>query len=113
MCFTEILHNFNQLLLLHSIRSDGDVSAKEGEVLASDVEKDVVIIRKSQENSEPIIAALASAGHTLDAAQTEVVLKPLRLAFETKNLKLLEPALDCLHVWSDMQIIPFRAIQLN
>lgn len=45
-----------------------------------------------------ITAALASAGHTLGGAEVELVLNPLRLAFETKNLKILEPALDCLHV---------------
>lgn len=45
-----------------------------------------------------IATALASAGHTLEGPQVELVLNPLRLAFETKNLKLLEPALDCLHV---------------
>lgn len=28
----------------------------------------------------------------------ELVLKPLRLAFETKNLKIFDAALDCLHV---------------
>ncbi|URD90555.1 hypothetical protein MUK42_27967 [Musa troglodytarum] len=94
--FTSDEHN-NAATLAGNERSDGDVSAKEGEVPASDVEKDVVTIRKSQETSEPIIAALASAGHTLDAAQAELVLKPPRLAFETKNIKLLEPALDCLH----------------
>ncbi|XP_042503350.1 brefeldin A-inhibited guanine nucleotide-exchange protein 5 [Macadamia integrifolia] len=44
-----------------------------------------------------IIMALASAGHTLEVADAELVLQPLRLAFETKNLKLVEPALDCLH----------------
>ncbi|KAJ4835000.1 Brefeldin A-inhibited guanine nucleotide-exchange protein 5 [Turnera subulata] len=42
-------------------------------------------------------AALASAGYTLEAAEAELVLNPLRHAFETKNLKILEPALDCLH----------------
>ncbi|XP_026389644.1 brefeldin A-inhibited guanine nucleotide-exchange protein 5-like [Papaver somniferum] len=44
-----------------------------------------------------ITAALASAGHNLDVDEAELVLQPLRLAFETKNLKLVEPALDCLH----------------
>ncbi|XP_043689203.1 brefeldin A-inhibited guanine nucleotide-exchange protein 5 [Telopea speciosissima] len=44
-----------------------------------------------------IVMALASAGHTLEVADAELVLQPLRLAFETKNLKLVEPALDCLH----------------
>jgi len=41
---------------------------------------------------------LSSAGNTLEGPQAELVLNPLRLAFETKNLKLIEPALDCLHV---------------
>ncbi|KDP33992.1 hypothetical protein JCGZ_07563 [Jatropha curcas] len=44
-----------------------------------------------------ITVALANAGQTLDGAEAELVLNPLRLAFETKNLKILEPALDCLH----------------
>ncbi|KAL5572269.1 hypothetical protein UlMin_021866 [Ulmus minor] len=42
-------------------------------------------------------AVLANAGNTLQGAEAELVLNPLRLAFETKNLKVLEPALDCLH----------------
>ncbi|GAV73997.1 Sec7 domain-containing protein/DUF1981 domain-containing protein/Sec7_N domain-containing protein [Cephalotus follicularis] len=46
---------------------------------------------------ETITTALANAGHTIDGAAVELVLNPLRLAFETKNLKILEPALDCLH----------------
>lgn len=49
-------------------------------------------------NKENITVLLANAGHTLDGADAELVLNPLRLAFETKNLKILEPALDCLHV---------------
>jgi len=47
-----------------------------------------------------INAVLASAGNTLEGAEAEIVLNPLRLAFETKNLKILESALDCLHVRS-------------
>lgn len=43
---------------------------------------------------------LANAGHTLSGAETELVLNPLRLAFETKNIKVVELALDCLHVGS-------------
>ncbi|XVF88983.1 hypothetical protein PTKIN_Ptkin19aG0095100 [Pterospermum kingtungense] len=39
----------------------------------------------------------ASAGYTLEGAEVECVLNPLRLAFETKNLKVFEPALDCFH----------------
>ncbi|KAL2338842.1 hypothetical protein Fmac_013288 [Flemingia macrophylla] len=44
-----------------------------------------------------ISAVLGSAGNTLEGTDAEFVLNPLRLAFETKNLKILEPALDCLH----------------
>ncbi|KAG0481490.1 hypothetical protein HPP92_012348 [Vanilla planifolia] len=45
----------------------------------------------------PITTVLSSAGHILQGTQTELVLQPLQLAFETKNIKLVEPALDCLH----------------
>lgn len=41
---------------------------------------------------------LANAGHTLWGAEAELVLNPLRLAFETKSIKVVELALDCLHV---------------
>lgn len=47
--------------------------------------------------SGAITTTLANAGHTLEGAEAELVLNPLRLAFETKNLKILESALDCLH----------------
>jgi len=47
--------------------------------------------------SEAISATLSTAGHTLEGSEAELVLQPLRLAFETKNPKLVEPALDCLH----------------
>jgi guanine nucleotide-exchange factor len=50
--------------------------------------------------SGAIATVLSSAGQTLEGAQAELVLNPLRLAFETKNLKTIEPALDCLHVCS-------------
>lgn len=45
-----------------------------------------------------VASALANAGRTLEGAEVELVLNPLRLALETKNLKILESALDCLHV---------------
>ncbi|KAB1207609.1 putative protein phosphatase 2C 6 [Morella rubra] len=44
-----------------------------------------------------LTSVLSSAGHSLQGAQAELVLNPLQLAFETKNLKIIEPALDCLH----------------
>ncbi|XP_022935314.1 brefeldin A-inhibited guanine nucleotide-exchange protein 5-like isoform X2 [Cucurbita moschata] len=46
---------------------------------------------------EHISIVLANAGHVLQGADAEIVLNPLRLAFDTKNLKVLELALDCLH----------------
>ncbi|KAK8952793.1 Brefeldin A-inhibited guanine nucleotide-exchange protein 5 [Platanthera guangdongensis] len=49
------------------------------------------------DDTKPITTALSSAGHILEGVQAEIVLQPLRLAFETKNIKLMEPALDCLH----------------
>ncbi|PKA52423.1 Brefeldin A-inhibited guanine nucleotide-exchange protein 5 [Apostasia shenzhenica] len=52
---------------------------------------------KTLDDMKPIITALSSAGHILEENQAELVLQPLRLAFETKNIKLVEPALDCLH----------------
>ncbi|XP_020597814.1 brefeldin A-inhibited guanine nucleotide-exchange protein 5 isoform X2 [Phalaenopsis equestris] len=51
----------------------------------------------SVDDTKPITTSLSSAGHILEGNQVEVVLQPLRLAFETKNIKLMEPALDCLH----------------
>lgn len=50
-----------------------------------------------------ITTALAEAGHTLSGAEAELVLSPLKHAFETKNMKVMELALDCLHVsvWCD------------
>ncbi|KAK1287459.1 Brefeldin A-inhibited guanine nucleotide-exchange protein 5 [Acorus calamus] len=52
---------------------------------------------EANSSTESIASLLASAGRTLEGTQAELVLQPLRLAFETKNLKLVEPALDCLH----------------
>ncbi|KAL4585943.1 hypothetical protein LXL04_010570 [Taraxacum kok-saghyz] len=48
-------------------------------------------------SSGSVKTTLASAGHSLEGAESELVLSPLRLAFETKNPKVLELALDCLH----------------
>ncbi|KAF5204476.1 Brefeldin a-inhibited guanine nucleotide-exchange protein [Thalictrum thalictroides] len=55
------------------------------------------LVAKPVATGGAITTALASAGHTLKGTEVELVLQPLRLAFETKNLKLVEPALDCLH----------------
>ena len=90
-------------LLSQTSRVDGKEAAKE-ETGPADVEsvsdagEDVVPTTKPVESSRPITAVLAAAGQTLEDNQAEVVLQPLRLAFESKNIKLVEPALDCLHV---------------
>lgn len=55
-------------------------------------------IGKQVGKTATITTALANAGHILEGADAELVLNPLRLAFETKNVKVLELALDCLHV---------------
>ncbi|RAL43783.1 hypothetical protein DM860_014284 [Cuscuta australis] len=47
--------------------------------------------------SKTILTALAHAGDTLSVSEAELVLNPLRLAFETKNVKIVELGLDCLH----------------
>lgn len=65
----------------------------------------------SRPKSGNINAILANAGHALEGADAELVLKPLRLAFETKNLKVQEPALDCLHVCA--RYISIRSLLMN
>lgn len=55
-------------------------------------------VSRPASESGTIVTALAQAGNTLSEAQAELVLNPLRLAFETKNGKIMELALDCLHV---------------
>lgn len=47
---------------------------------------------------EGAAATMSEAGHSLQGSESDLVLLPLRLAFETRQPKLVEPALDCLHV---------------
>lgn len=54
-------------------------------------------IGRPKSTSGTITVALANAGNTLGGDDAELVLNPLRLAFETKNAKVVELALDCLH----------------
>lgn len=51
-------------------------------------------------------ATLAEAGHTLEGSEADLVILPLRLAFETKQPKLVEPAVDCLHVGLSRPLSP-------
>ncbi|XP_058108815.1 brefeldin A-inhibited guanine nucleotide-exchange protein 5 [Magnolia sinica] len=85
-----------------SINNDGAEAVKDG--ATSDGSHPVATttdgansMDKSVGMTGSLAAALASAGNTVEGSEAEVVLQPLRLAFETKNLKLVEPALDCLH----------------
>lgn len=83
-------------------RIDGNEAANEGESSgdlqsASVAGEEADTSMKPKENIRSITEVLASAGRTLEGSQAEVVLQPLRLAFETKNIKLVESALDCLH----------------
>ncbi|XP_020257824.1 brefeldin A-inhibited guanine nucleotide-exchange protein 5 isoform X3 [Asparagus officinalis] len=83
-------------------RADGEEPAREGtgpsdaQAISTDAE-DATTTNNQMESSRPITVVLASAGQALEGDQAEVVLQPIRLAFETKNIKLVEPALDCLH----------------
>ncbi|XP_019057827.1 PREDICTED: brefeldin A-inhibited guanine nucleotide-exchange protein 5 isoform X1 [Tarenaya hassleriana] len=69
----------------------------EGDEPQEDVQSSEVVEQAGQPKSGSINISLASAGHTLDGAELELVLKPLHLAFETKNIKILDAALDCIH----------------
>ncbi|KAL9165509.1 hypothetical protein ABFS82_06G175400 [Erythranthe guttata] len=59
--------------------------------------EEVAPVGRPTRSSESIATVLANAGHTLGGAEAELVLSPLKLAFETKNIRLVELALDCLH----------------
>ncbi|KAI3739034.1 hypothetical protein L2E82_29391 [Cichorium intybus] len=48
-------------------------------------------------SSGNITKTLENAGQSLEGDELEIVLNPLRLAFETKNPKVIELALDCIH----------------
>ncbi|XP_008242137.1 PREDICTED: brefeldin A-inhibited guanine nucleotide-exchange protein 5 [Prunus mume] len=84
---------------------DGSSLETEGGAAKTDTEPDqsqntaeeADSVARPVSTSATISTVLAKAGNTLEGAQAELVLNPLRLAFETKNLKVLEPALDCLH----------------
>ncbi|KAI3459082.1 hypothetical protein Pfo_015745 [Paulownia fortunei] len=64
---------------------------------APSADEEVEPTSRPRSSSGSITTILANAGHTLGGAEAELVLNPLRLAFETKNIKVVELALDCLH----------------
>ena len=43
-------------------------------------------------------ATMAEAGQRLEGLEAELVVLPLRLAIDSKQSKLIETALDCIHV---------------
>jgi hypothetical protein len=57
-----------------------------------------VILPLPPSTGEAAAITMAEAGKVLEGPEAELVLLPLRLAFETKQAKIIEPALDCLHV---------------
>ncbi|XWS10353.1 hypothetical protein CRYUN_Cryun39dG0069900 [Craigia yunnanensis] len=69
----------------------------DGSSTASQSAGDTEHVSKPNGVSVTITTALANAEYTLEGSEVELALNLLRLAFETKNLKILEPALDCLH----------------
>ncbi|CAM6125431.1 unnamed protein product [Calypogeia fissa] len=52
---------------------------------------------RRQSTGEGAAATMAEAGHSLQGSESDLVLLPLKLAFDTRQPKLVEPALDCLH----------------
>ncbi|EFJ20775.1 hypothetical protein SELMODRAFT_108099 [Selaginella moellendorffii] len=52
---------------------------------------------KRRTSSQVAAATMAEAGGTLEVSEADLILLPLRLAIETKQPKLVETALDCLH----------------
>ncbi|KAL6580183.1 Brefeldin A-inhibited guanine nucleotide-exchange protein 5 [Orobanche minor] len=83
--------------------SEPDGGAEEAEMVndnsngtPSSVEE-IEPVGRTTGNIVSIRMVLSNAGHTLSGAEAELVLNPLRLAFETKNTKVVELALDCLH----------------
>ncbi|KAK4436076.1 Brefeldin A-inhibited guanine nucleotide-exchange protein 5, partial [Sesamum alatum] len=86
-----------------SSSAEPDVGAERTEIgpdpsaSASSAAEDVEPMGRPTSSSESIMMVLANAGHTLGGAEAELVLNPLRLAFGTKNIKVVELALDCLH----------------
>lgn len=83
------------MVVLHSLGTEG--SRTEEDILPPN-EAGAHSNSLRQSTGEAAAATMTEAGKTLEGSEAEVVLLPLRLAFETKQAKIIEPALDCLHV---------------
>ncbi|KAG0557352.1 hypothetical protein KC19_11G122800 [Ceratodon purpureus] len=79
--------------------SEGSYSPRESpkEEDVRSLEPSPVVSPAKPSTGQAAAATLAEAGHTLEGSEADLVILPLRLAFETKQSKLVEPALDCLH----------------
>ncbi|KAK6144922.1 hypothetical protein DH2020_021742 [Rehmannia glutinosa] len=82
-----------------SSSSEPDAGAEKSEMGADSIRTSSAAeeVERPTSSGESITMVLANAGHTLGGAEAELVLNPLRLAFETKNIRVVELALDCLH----------------
>ena len=102
--FSNVFFSFFQIIArrrmqrLLKTRGNGLEISKSVKTLNSEITPFEFCSSGEIESAGSVNAVLSSAGNTLEGPQAELVLNPLRLAFETKNLKLMEPALDCLHV---------------
>ena len=76
-------------------------AAKEGEI--KQMQPPPVAPPPKPTTGQAAAAIMAEAGHILEGSEADLVLLPLRLAFETKQSKLVEPALDCLHVHRNLE----------
>lgn len=77
--------------------SEGDPSTPK-ETDSKSVDATPVSSPAKPSTGQAAAATLAEAGHTLEGSEADLVILPLRLAFETKQSKIVESALDCLHV---------------
>jgi hypothetical protein len=81
--------------------SDGEPSTPKEEVEIKSMDNIIispVLSPGKPSTGQAAAATLAEAGHTLEGSEADLVILPLLLAFETKQSKLIETALDCLHV---------------
>ena len=98
LTWSPLIFNFKIIFVYSTNEAEGTATRTEADQSEKVEHGSEAAKQGSRPASGNITTILASAGHTLDGADAELVLNPLRLAFETKNLKIFEPALDCVHV---------------
>lgn len=91
--------SFGTRSVVRDSESEGDPSSPtEADADVKSVDASPTTSPAKPSTGQAAAATLAEAGHTLEGSEADLVILPLRLAFETKQSKLVEPALDCLHV---------------